>query len=387
MGRLAKEVDAADRHLGSGWISGMVSLVLGVVGLATVLCLLYPSLLTVADVRGYYNVGLIRLALHVVLIVAFVMGAVSVAMRQSKLLGFAGMTTVLIATLLGGSRATSRLETSGDIYFGLDFFLLNLILLGAIFIPLERLFKKRDQPIFRDDWREDLFYFFFSSLFVQSMAYLSLTPTMTALAHTRWAGGLRGMIASQPLVLQFFEIMFLTDLVQYWFHRAFHRVPWLWNFHAVHHSAQKMDWIAGSRMHLLETLLLRSFTTMPMYLMGFAEPALYAYIFFVYLSSVFVHSNLRLSFGFLQYLVATPRYHHWHHGIDNEAIDVNFAVHFPILDRIFGTYHLPPEAWPTGYGIENHPVPHGYWRQFLYPFRSQRASASPPVDNDESVSA
>ena len=206
------------------------------------------------------------------------------------------------------------------------------------------------------------------------LTYLSLTPSLVVLAQTEWAAGFRSRIASQPIVLQFFEIMFFTDLVQYWFHRAFHRIPWLWRFHAVHHSAKHLDWIAGSRMHFFEVVLLRAFTTLPMYVLGFSEPALYAYIFFVYLISVFVHSNLRFRFRWLQHFMATPRFHHWHHGIDKEAIDINFAVHFPILDRLFGTYYLPEEKWPTGYGIAGHPVPSGYWRQFLYPFQRRRSS-------------
>lgn len=369
-------MDSDDRKFGSGWISGMLSLVLAVVGLATVLCLLYPQLLTVADVRGYYNVALVRVALHVVLIAAFLCGALSVTLRQSKVLGFAGMTLVLVATLMGGSRASSRMDGESDIYFGLDFFLLNLILLGTLFIPIERLFKKRDQPIFRAEWREDMFYFFISSLLVQSLTYLSLAPSLTILAKTEWASGIRSVIASQPVLLQFVEIMFFTDLVQYWFHRAFHEVPWLWRFHAVHHSARHMDWIAGSRMHLFEIILLRAFTTIPMYALGFSEAALYGYIFFVYLLSVFVHSNLRFHFGPLQYVLATPRFHHWHHGIEREAININYAVHFPLLDRLFGTYHMPGDEWPEGYGIAGHPVPLGYWKQFWYPFKRKENEVS-----------
>lgn len=372
MGRLATEMDDERREVGQGWISGMLSLIFGTVGLATTLCLLYPQLLTVADVRGYYDVGYVRLALHVVLIAGFALGVMSVALRQSKVLGFTGITLVLVATLMGGSRASSRIAGDSDIYFGLDFFMLNVIFLGTIFIPIERLFKKRDQPIFRDEWREDLFYFFISSLFVQSLTYMSLTPALTVLKGTAWAGGFRELIASQPLILQFFEIMFFTDLVQYWFHRAFHEVPWLWKFHAVHHSAKTMDWIAGSRMHLFEVILLRAFTTMPMYVMGFEEPALYAYIFFVYLISVFVHSNLRFDFGIFEHLIATPRFHHWHHGIEKEAINVNYAVHFPIIDRLFRTHHLPEDQWPEGYGIAGHPVPRGWLRQFWYPFRGEK---------------
>ncbi len=96
---------------------------------------------------------------------------------------------------------------------------------------------------------------------------------------------------------------------------------------------------------------------------------MYAYLVFVYFLSSLVHSNLRVNFGFLGRLLVTPRFHHWHHGIEREAIDVNFAVHFPIFDRIFGTYHLPPDGrWPSGYGIENHPIPKGFVRQFFYPF-------------------
>jgi sterol desaturase/sphingolipid hydroxylase (fatty acid hydroxylase superfamily) len=67
----------------------------------------------------------------------------------------------------------------------------------------------------------------------------------------------------------------------------------------------------------------------------------------------------------------TPRFHHWHHGLEAEAVDVNFALHFPALDRVFGTHHLPKTEWPQGYGIPGHPVPRSYWQQFLYPFRKR----------------
>jgi sterol desaturase/sphingolipid hydroxylase (fatty acid hydroxylase superfamily) len=177
--------------------------------------------------------------------------------------------------------------------------------------------------------------------------------------------------------LQFLEITLLTDFVQYWVHRAFHRLPWLWKFHAVHHSAQVMDWLASSRMHVLEIVLLRGLTVIPMYVLGFREPALYAYLVFVFFLSAMVHSNLRIKFRFLDQLVVTPRFHLWHHGVEREAIDVNFAVHYPFLDYLFGTHHLPRDRrWPDGYGIANHPVPKGFWRQLLYPFA--RKPKNPP---------
>jgi sterol desaturase/sphingolipid hydroxylase (fatty acid hydroxylase superfamily) len=130
-----------------------------------------------------------------------------------------------------------------------------------------------------------------------------------------------------------------------------------------------MDWLAGSRMHFMEIVCLRGCTLVPMYVLGFTAGPMYAYIFFVYLFSTLVHSNLRLNFGLLKGWFVTPRYHHWHHGIEKEAIDVNFAVHFPLFDRLFGTHYLPADGrWPSGYGIDSHPVPKGYVKQFLYPF-------------------
>ena len=327
-----------------------------------------------------YNVPLIRLALHFVLIGGFLLGIVSIILRKQKVLGFTALFLILAATFLGGSQAQRQLDLNSDVYLGLDWFLLNLTFTGIVFIPIERFLGRREQPIFRYEWREDLLYFLISSLFVQVLAFLSMTPALTILHHTGWAGELRAMVASQPVVLQFVEIMFLTDLVQYWVHRVFHRVPFLWKFHAVHHSAQSLDWLAGSRMHLLEIVCLRGCTVIPMYVLGFSEPALYAYLFFVYLFSTLVHANLRLNFGFLEYWFVTPRFHHWHHGIEREAIDVNFAVHFPVIDRLFGTYYLPADGrWPSGYGIDKHPVPKGFFHQFLYPFRRSEAASSEPA--------
>ena len=151
--------------------------------------------ISIALVDPAENLGYVRIALLLVLVAAIALGAVSVALPQSRILGFTGMTLVLISTLMGGSWTSSRNEGSSDVYFALDFFLLNLILLSTIFIPIERLFKKRDQPIFRGEWREDLFYFFISSLFVQSLTYMSLTSALTVLAGTSWASGLREMLA------------------------------------------------------------------------------------------------------------------------------------------------------------------------------------------------
>ena len=312
MGKLRKKLRAdleapeAERAFGSGWISGVLALALALMCLGAVVFLMFPSLFSMPVLREYYSFAWFRFFLHLAMISAFALALLNLVLRRQKIMGFTAIAAVLIATLLGGSRTQSLDLVATDYYLGLDWFLINIALLGVLFIPLERIFAKRpEQPVFRMAWREDLFYFLINSLLVQSLTYLSLTPATTLVAITDW-GTLRGFMASQPVWLQFLEIVVVTDLTQYWVHRVFHRIPALWRFHAVHHSAQKMDWLAGSRMHVVEIVCLRGFTIIPMYALGFHEWALKAYILYIYLHSTFIHANVRFEFGWLKHILATP---------------------------------------------------------------------------------
>ena len=130
-----------------------------------------------------------------------------------------------------------------------------------------------------------------------------------------------------------------------------------------------MDWLAGARMHVIEIALLRGATALPMFTLGFDPAAIQVYVLIVYFYSSLVHANLRWDFKAIERYLVTPRFHHWHHGKEKEAIDVNFAIHFPLYDRLFGTHHMPEGKWPEAYGVGGDPVPTGYWQQFLYPFR------------------
>src|SRR6185312_15227260 len=193
-----------------------------------------------------------------------------------------------------------------------DWFVLNVIFTGILFIPVERLFAhKKHQALFREEWREDRFYYLVSSLLIQVLTFLSMAPAGAIASHTQWTS-FRHWVGSQPFWIQLPEIMFLTDVVQYFVHRAFHRVPFLWKFHAVHHSARTMDWMAGARMHFLEILVLRGTTVVPMTILGFGPTALHLYILLVYLHSTFIHSNVHWNFDRLGKFLVTPRFHHWH---------------------------------------------------------------------------
>jgi lathosterol oxidase len=362
----------ASRAFGSGWLSGVLSAALGAIGLGAVFCFHYPSLLTIPELRALYPVPFIRALLHLVLVSSFIAGVVSVCLRRRKILGMVGISFTLVAALLGGSRVPLDGELQSGPFLGLDWFLLNLMAYSAVFIPLERLFARLpEQEVFRRGWRTDLAYFFLSALLVQVTTLLTMRPAMTLFS---WAVSVdvQRLVSGQPLVVQFVEILALTDFVQYWVHRAFHRVPLLWRFHRIHHSADVMDWLAGSRLHLVDVAVTRGLTYVPIYVLGFSETALVTYVAFVSIQATFIHANVRFNFGRLRWVLATPQFHHWHHGAEPEAVDKNFAVHLPLLDRVFGTCYLPADRWPASYGlVGGKSVPTGYVRQFVDPFVSK----------------
>lgn len=363
------EAPEETRHFGSGWLSGVAALVLGIASLCLLLGERLQGVFSTQMLSPLYALPQFTIIVQALLLASFLLACSNLVLRRNRVLGFTAILLVLLTITIAETIDAQAARTSG-VALSLDWFVLNILLTGFLFIPLEKLFGRlTQQPLFRDEWREDLFYFLISSVFVQTLTLFTLAPSMTILHYTGDWASMRQVIASQPLWLQVIEIMFLTDFVQYWFHRAFHQVPFLWGFHAVHHSAKKMDWLAGSRMHIVEIIGLRSMTVVPMYVLGFAEGALHLYILLVYLNATFVHANVRFNVEWLKPLIVTPRFHHWHHGIEKEAIDVNFAIHFPLFDKLFGTYYMPKNQWPSGYGIGGHPVPNGYWKQLMYPFK------------------
>jgi lathosterol oxidase len=362
-------------HFGSGWASGVLSAVLGALGFGGVLCLLFPAQLTMPELREVYSMPFIRGLIHVVLVSSFVLGVISVFLRPNKTLGLTGLGFTTLAVLLGGANVPLAGPVAKSPYVGLDWFLLELFFLALIFVPLERLFARlKEQGLFRPGWRIDIVHFAVSHLFVQVTVFLSMLP---AKVFFSWAlnARLQQAIAAQPLWLQLIEILLIVDLFEYWTHRLMHERPWLWRFHAVHHSSEHLDWLAASRIHVLDSITIRAVTFIPLFVLGFSNYAIFAYLVFVTFHAIFIHANVGFRFGWLDWVIATPRFHHWHHAIEPRAVDKNYAVHLPLVDMLFGTCLLPKDEWPSGYGIAGKPVPENYTSQLLYPFVRRRKRA------------
>src|SRR5262249_893198 len=153
--------------------------------------------------RGLYPIPYVRALLHLVLVGAFVLGVVSVCLRQSKVLGMVGVCLTLVAALLGGSQGPLPDEVGEGPYLGLDWFILRRIGFSALFIPLERLFPRRpEQPLFRRGWRTDLIYFLIGALLVQVTTLLTMKPAMVFFGWATYPA-MREWVAAWPFVLQF----------------------------------------------------------------------------------------------------------------------------------------------------------------------------------------
>jgi lathosterol oxidase len=350
-------------RFGDGRLSGAIGVALAALALLAVLCFRFPELLTTPALRAVYPLPLVRAALFAAILLGLSAGALSVLLGRRRL-GLAAMLLAGAAIALGGAWVEER-PVAASPHLGLDWFVLDLLVLALVFVPLERGFALvREQRILRTGWRTDLAHFLASHLLVQALALLTLAPAQLLFAPLA-SPGLRSAVAAQPLAAQVLAAIALADLFQYAVHRAFHALPWLWRFHAVHHSSTAMDWLAGSRLHLVDVVVTRAVSFVPLFLAGFSRPALVAYLVFVSFQAVFLHANLRLRFGPLRWVLATPEFHHWHHAL--EPVDRNFAVHLPCIDRIFGTAWLPG-GFPRRYGVAGDPVPEGWYRQLLWPF-------------------
>jgi sterol desaturase/sphingolipid hydroxylase (fatty acid hydroxylase superfamily) len=175
-----------------------------------------------------------------------------------------------------------------------------------------------------------------------------------------------GPVSRQPVWVQCFEILVLSDFVDYWTHRYFHLGP-LWRVHAIHHSPEEMNWISSSRVHPLNDLVTRSCQLLPILALGFSAISILTVVPLVAFYVMFLHSNIRWDFGPLRWVLVSPAYHRWHHTSDCEGIDKNFAGIFPIWDLLFGTAFFPRRL-PRRYGLKGKNIPESFRAHLLFPW-------------------
>ncbi|KAB8063058.1 sterol desaturase family protein [Janthinobacterium violaceinigrum] len=246
-----------------------------------------------------------------------------------------------------------------------------LVLLAVVFVPLERFFGARHGGRSRTELFSDLGFYFISSLLPAVL--LAAPLALIAVAGQRLLpDAIPATLAALPLWAKLLLGLLIGEVGTYWGHRLSHEIPWLWRYHAVHHSTEQLYFLANTRTHPVDMVVTRLFGLTPLYLLGLAGPGAAgsaAPVLLLLVGTVwgfFIHANLRWRFGPLEWLVATPAFHHWHHS-KFEHINRNYASTLPVLDRLFGTHHLP-RTWPDACGIEA-PMPKTLAGQLAAPFR------------------
>ena len=254
-----------------------------------------------------------------------------------------------------------------------------LVLLVVIFVPLEQLCAVHPVKIWRKQTGVDLAWYFSNSVLPAMILALARALLAQAL-RSGDPGGFYSWMAALPFWLKLLLVLLVNDIGAYWGHRALHAHPRLWRFHAIHHSAEEMDWLVNTRAHPFDMVFVRFAGLAPVYLLGLAQtsgphidPAVAILMIFGTLWTFFIHSNIRVRLGFLESLISSPAFHHWHHSND-ERRDHNYSFVFPFIDRVFGTAWLPKE-WPSAYGVDEE-IPKTLAGQLLAPLGPARAAST-----------
>ena len=365
--RVTPDLSEKAFRIGEGRISGYVSMFLGISSFLAVLCYKFPSYLTTTDLRAVYDAEYLQTILMVTMWVSLGFGLLTFILNNKKRMGAVGILFTVFGFMLGGYQVPVGSVTPSPLSLGLDWTLLAFVASAILFIFLEKVFPKyKEQVITRPEWSLDLSYFIFNHLLITA---LLLVGNYFFNSVFSWAisSNLQAFVQSLPLWAQVILLMVCADFVLYWSHRAYHEIPGLWKIHAIHHSVEYMDWLAGSRNHVIQTFSDRIMAIVPLYLIGADKAALDIYVAFAAFQAVYVHANVDIPTGFLKYIFVTPKFHHWHHSSQKPAIDTNYSVHLVLFDVLFRTYHMPKEHWPSHYGTVPR-VPRSFWRQLVYPF-------------------
>ena len=244
-----------------------------------------------------------------------------------------------------------------------------------LFAVLERMFVST--PV-KKPWRAtllDLQYALLSMLY-PPFIYFVIAAIFGFLAFQTKAAANNPNLSPLWFAAQLFVLLFVRDCLIYLRHRIFHLRP-VWAFHSIHHSSEEVNWLSAVRFHPAENVI-ESTGEILLFLgctmIGFDSLVLSVAGLTVGFYNLFIHSNLRLTFGPLRYIFVSPVFHRWHHSDAPAAQDKTFAAMFSCLDLVFGTFYMPKDLMPDTTGLsatEKSIHPRTLAGQLLYPFRKR----------------
>lgn len=256
----------------------------------------------------------------------------------------------------------------------------GLIIVSLIVWGLEIAFPwRKDQKIFRTDFWLDTFYMFFNFFLLNLIVLIFLSNTAETLFND--ALGLLDLNLSDfqlldlnalPFGVGLLIFFFVSDFVQWNTHRLLHRVPFLWNFHKLHHSVKEMGFAAHLRYHWMEPVVYKSILYIPLAIIGGFEVQQVAIVHFFTLTIGHInHANLGWDYGVLKYIFNNPKMHIWHHAKElprDHKYGVNYGLTLSIWDYLFKTSHVPHDGRDIELGFkEDEKFPTSFLKQESYP--------------------
>jgi len=200
-------------------------------------------------------------------------------------------------------------------------------------------------------WPANLSIVVIDSLLVRLL--IPLVPSAVAVWAAQQGIGLLNAL-SAPALLEGLLAFLALDAAIYWQHRLFHRLPWFWRLHRMHHSDLEFDTTTGVRFHPVEILVSMLIKLGVVVVLG--APALAVILFEIALnaSSMFNHGNLRLPFALdrgLRRLIVTPDMHRVHHSVHRHEHDSNYGFNLSWWDHLFRSYTDQPREGHLGMRI------------------------------------
>ncbi len=235
---------------------------------------------------------------------------------------------------------------------------------------------RKKQSIVRRDFWLDGFYMFFNYFLFSLILFNGLSNVVVELFNSSLSAvGIENLVAIEignlPKWSQLLIMFLLADFIQWNVHRMLHRVPWMWEFHKVHHSVKEMGFAAHLRFHWMESVIYKTVQYIPLALIGFGIDD----FFIVHITATAIghlnHANLGWAYGPLKYIFNNPKMHIWHHAKalpNNHPYGVNFGLSLSIWDYIFKSAYLPKNGRDIELGFENdEQFPNDLRHQLIYP--------------------
>ena len=253
----------------------------------------------------------------------------------------------------------------------------------AFTLAMERILPaKPNQKLLSVSFAQDLVWFLYETI-LHGTVIATYVALLKWIHETYFAGVTIGVIATQPDWARFVFALLLSDSMHWLQHLINHKVPWLWEFHKVHHSQKNLNFFTDFRYHVLEYLVRETFLVIPFLVFAVKPPVIVAFAIVKTWYTRFYHANIRTSLGLLRYALVTPQSHRVHHSMERRHYDRNFGSLFCIWDLVFGTQYTGFHEYPDT-GVFDPDFPHERaanlgdlvltpFRQMAYPFKSIKA--------------